>query len=179
MNSKKFIDGLILRFSMVLMATLICGFAFISCDTAMEMADEVMQPTQPTQPETTTPPPSTEETTTEETTTEDEEELSDLPDTTGDEEELSDLPDTTEEDDNQGSTPPGFENDPNVDPQGLEWSLKVLCSIGTSQVSQFWFCFTMKIVSSFNRWKMIMLFISRGLRQVCVCRIFCVHDKAH
>ena len=161
MNHKKFTDRLILRFSVVLMAISICGFAFIACDTAMEMAEDVMQPTQPetTPPTTTTPPSST--TSTEESTTEDEEELTDLPGTTteegttGDEEELTDLPGTTteeemtteeetteNEEDNQGSSnPPGFENDPNVDPQGLERYPKVACSIGSSQVVQFWFCF--------------------------------------
>ena len=72
MNNQKFTDRLILRFSMVLMAIFVCGFAFISCDTAMDMAEDVMQPetTTPTTPDTTTPTtPDTTTPTTPDTTT--------------------------------------------------------------------------------------------------------------
>ena len=55
MKNKKFIDGFILRFSMVLMAIFVCGFAFISCEPTMDMVGDVTQPTTPTTPEPTTP----------------------------------------------------------------------------------------------------------------------------
>ena len=141
MKNKKFIDGFILRFSMVLMAIFVCGFAFISCDPAMEMVEDVTQPTTPTTPEPTTPTtpetttpttpetttPTTPETTTPPTSTEAGTTARPTPGTTEGDTTGQTTPGTTEGDTTGQTTPgmtegeededDGFGTDPNVDPQ--------------------------------------------------------------
>lgn len=122
MNNAKFTYRTPLMSSMVLIAMFIYSVAFIGCDTAQDMAGNVVQPTTPTTPpaEETTPTtpttPPTEETTpttspTEETTPT----VSDPtePGTVGRGSGTSTEDNTGDSDDNSGG---GFNDDPNVDP---------------------------------------------------------------
>ena len=129
MNNAKFTYRTTLMSSMVLIAMFIYSVAFIGCDTAQDMAGNVVQPTTPTTPpaEETTPttpttPPAEETTPPTEETTPTTSPTEETTPTVGDPTEPGTVgrgggtpteDNTGDSDDNSGG---GFNDDPNVDP---------------------------------------------------------------